>query len=164
MRRSAVFSAIGLGALVTLAGMLRAQSLQVNVPDAVPPGPTLDAIVLAKRALADFVVACAARDAKGIARVTTGDAEIEYALEQPGRYLAVDANATGECWGGTPRFASEGVVSELWIYPTAHPSLLFVHFIVKGVKDSSSQKSERIAVVKMSGDHIAKIRYFPGVD
>jgi hypothetical protein len=159
-----MFSAIGLGALVILAGSLRAQSLRVNVPDTVPPGPTMDAIVLAKRALTDFVVACAARDNKGIARVTTGDAEIEYALEQPGRYLAVDVNATSECWGGTSRFSSEGVVSELWIYPTARPSLLFVHFIVKGVKDFSSQKSERIAVVKMSGDHIAKIRYFPGVD
>jgi hypothetical protein len=116
------------------------------------------------RAFADFVVACAARDAKSIARVTTGDAEIEYALEQPGRYLAFDVNATSECWGGASRFASEGTVSELWIYPTAYRSLLFVHFIVKGVNDSSSQRSERIALVKMSGDRIAKIRYFPGVE
>jgi hypothetical protein len=164
MRCSAVFSAVGLGAVVILAGSLRAQSLRVNVPDTVPPGPTMDAIVLAKRALTDFVVACAARDNKGIARATTGDAEIEYALEQPGRYLAVDVNATSECWGGTSRFASEGPVSELWIYPTAYPSLLFVHFIVKAINDSASQKSERIAVVKMSGDRIAKIRYFRGAD
>jgi hypothetical protein len=57
-----------------------------------------------------------------------------------------------------------GGVSELWIYPTAYPSLLFVHFIVKAMDDSPSQKSERIAVVKMSGDPIAKIRYFRGVD
>jgi hypothetical protein len=164
MRRSAAFSAVGLGALVILAGMLRAQSVRVNVPDTVPPGPSMGAIILTKRALVDFVIACGARDTKGIARVTTGDAEIEYTLQQPGRYLVVDVNATGECWGGTSQFASEGAVPELWIYPTAYASLLFVHFTVKATKGSSNEKSECIAVIKMSEDRIAKIRYFRGVE
>jgi len=50
-------------------------------------------IARAERALRDYVAACSSGDQRGLRAHVTSDAVVEYALEEPGAYLAVEAAA-----------------------------------------------------------------------
>src|SRR6266481_167775 len=91
----------------------------VHVPATPQAAASANLIARADRALRDYLAACAAGDDEAIARTVTNDAVIEYALDEPGTYRAVEAaelsanrSVDAEPTGTAPR------ISKLWIFPT----------------------------------------------
>jgi hypothetical protein len=163
MKRSSIFFAAALAVLTLVFSYpASAQELRVHVPTSGQSERATDAITRARHALIDYLAACTAHDSDGIARATTGAAVIEYALDEPGKYLSVDLHTTTGCWGSVPQSTAETGASDLWIFPTPDPDTTFVHFVVAANEKSSGRKSEYLALIEMSGDRIAKIRDFPG--
>jgi hypothetical protein len=108
------------------------------------------------------VAACSAGDDEVIARTVTNDAVIEYALDEPGTYRAVEAvtlssrSADAEPTGTVPR------ISKLWIFPTNDPNVVFVHYTIGSDVRSPAQvpDSEHLAMIEMRADRIFKMRNF----
>jgi hypothetical protein len=76
-------------------------------------------IARADHALRDYVAACSTGDEEAIARIVTSDAVVEYALDEPGTYLAVEAAALGASRSGKPKQTGPAAhISNLSIFPT----------------------------------------------
>ena len=163
MKRSSMFFAAALAGLTLVSSYpASAQELRVHVPNSGQAEQAADPITRVRHALIDYLAACTAHDGDGIARATTGTAVIEYALDEPGKYLSVDVHTMTGCWGSVPQVTAESGGSDLWIFATPDPDTTLVHFVVATNGKSSGQKSEYLALIEMSGDRIAKIRDFPG--
>src|SRR5258707_15222091 len=88
-------------ALLTIAGLATTVLLTTAAHAVAPvdarPNPQAAAsanlIDRADRALRDYIAACSSGGDEAIARVVTSDAMFEYALDEPGTYLAVEAAA-----------------------------------------------------------------------
>lgn len=120
-----------------------------------------DLIVRAERALRDYVAACSTGDGEAYARIVTSDALIEYALEQPGAYLEVEAAVmSANRLGNAKQTGTEKHVSNLWIFPTSDSNTVFVHYRTRSDVPSPAQEpdSEHLALLEMRGDRIFKMR------
>jgi hypothetical protein len=118
-------------------------------------------IARADRALRDYVAACSTGDSAAFARIVTSDAVVEYALEEPGTYLAVEATALSTDRSGNSRQTGTGAhVSNLWVYPTSNSNVVFVHYTTRSDVRSPAQlpDSEHLALLEMRGDRIFKMR------
>jgi hypothetical protein len=104
---------------------------------------------------------CSTGDIEAFARIVTSDAVVEYALEEPGRYLTVEAAALSVKRSGNFKQTKIGAhISNLWIYPTSDSNVVFVHYTTRSDGRSSPQlpDSEHLALLEMRGDRIFKLR------
>jgi len=118
-------------------------------------------IARADRALRDYVAACSSGDIEALARIVTSDAVVEYALEEPGTYLAVEAAAlSGNRSGSSKQTGTAAHISNLWIYPTSDSNVVFVHYTTRSNVRSPGQLPdfEHLALLEMRGDRIFKMR------
>jgi len=161
MNRSILGFAVAVLLTATVHTGLAAEA--THVPATALAAANADLIARADRALRDYVAACSARDEEAMARIITSDAVIEYALEAPGTYLAVDAAALiAERWAGSESTGIGVQVSELWIFPTPNSNVVFVHYTTSSDIGSATQipGAEHLAVLEMRGDRIFKMRNF----
>lgn len=124
-----------------------------------------NAALIAKvdRALHDYLLASSTHDAQAIGRSVTSDAVFEYALEQPGSYVSVDATSLSSHWSNDANTQhSPTSVSNLWILPTGDSNSVFVRYNTSTAGESgvAEERSEHLALVEMRGDRIAKLRDF----
>ena len=91
----------------------------VDVPATPPAEASANLIARADRALRDYVAACSTGDIDAFARIVTSDAVVEYALEEPGTFLAVEAAAlSAQRSGKSKQTGQEAHISNLRSYPT----------------------------------------------
>src|SRR5712664_2158285 len=125
-------------------------------PTQVPASPqaatSANLIARADRALRDYVAACSTDDDEVIARIVTSDAMVEYALEEPGTYLAVEAAALSAKRSGNAKQTRPGAhISNLWIFPTPDPNTVFVHYTTSSDVLSPAERpdSEHLSLLEM---------------
>lgn len=134
-----------------------AQDIRIHVSGSTSStAPTTNA----GNAVAAYLAACKAQDEQRIARTMTTDAEIEYATDEPGQYLAVDLNTAEGCWAGIQSMNSKAAVVDVWIYPTPAPDVVFVDFVALTTVGRDSHNFEHLALIRTSGTRIAQIRDF----
>jgi hypothetical protein len=133
----------------------------VHVPATPQAAASANLIARADRALRDYVAACSTGDDEAVAHIVTSDAMVEYALEEPGTYLAVEATALrANRSGNTEQTRSGAHISNLWIFPTPDPNTVFVHYTIGSDVRSPAElpESEHLALLEMRGNRIRKIR------
>jgi hypothetical protein len=132
----------------------------VQVPATPQAAASANLIVRADRALRDYVAARSTGDDAAISRILTSDAMVEYALEEPGTYLAVEVAALSANRSGNAKQTRSGAhISNLWIFPTPDSNTVFVHYTIgSDVRSSAEPDSEHLALLEMRGDRIVKIR------
>ena len=136
---------------------------RTHVPATALAAATADLIDRADRALRDYVAACSTGDDEAIARIVTSDAVVEYALKEPATYVVVEATAlSAKRWAGAKQAGAGASISELWIFPTPHPNVVFVQLTTISDVRSPAQltEAEHLALLEMRGDRIFKLRYF----
>ena len=156
-------SKLGLAATALLAMTLQTSFAAegADVPATPPAAASANLIARADRALRDYVAACSTGDIEAFARIVTSDAVVEYALEEPGTYLTVEAAALSAPRPGNLRQTGpEAHIANLWIYPTSDSNVVFVHYTTRSDVRSPAQlpDSERLALLEMRGDRIFKMR------
>jgi hypothetical protein len=133
----------------------------VHAPATPQAAASADIIARADRALRDYVAACSNGDDEAIARIVTSDAMVEYALDEPGTYLAVEAAALSANRAGNAKQTRPGAhISSLRIFPTPDSNTVFVHYKTSSDVRSPAEPpdSEHLALLEMRGDRIVKIR------
>jgi hypothetical protein len=132
----------------------------VQVPATPQAAASANLIVRADRALRDYVAARSTGDDAAISRILTSDAMVEYALEEPGTYLAVEVAALSANRSGNAKQTRSGAhISNLWTFPTPDSNTVFVHYTIgSDVPSSAEPDSEHLALLEMRGDRIVKIR------
>jgi hypothetical protein len=138
-----------------------------HVPATALAAANADLIARADRALRDYVVAFSTGDEEAMARIVTSDAVIEYALKEPGTYLAVDAAALiAKRPVSSEPTESVAQVSTLWVFPTPNSNVVFVHYTTNSGGGSVTQNpdAEHLAVIEMRGDRIFRMRNFRNLE
>jgi hypothetical protein len=123
--------------------------------------PSADLLARADRALRDYVTASSTGDSEALGRLFTNDAVIEYALEEPGTYLAVAAAALSANRAGNAQQTGPGAhISNLQIFPTPDSNTVFVHYTTSADVQTPEEvpASEHLALLEMRGDRIFKMR------
>src|SRR4030088_2206926 len=126
-------SLLGLAATVLLTMTVQTgfAAEPAHVPAIPQSAASANLIARADRALRGYVAACSTGDDEAIARIVTSDAMVEYALEEPGTYLAVEATALSSTRSGDAEQRRSGAhISNLWIFPTPDPNTVFVHYTI----------------------------------
>jgi len=118
-------------------------------------------IARADRALRAYIAACSRGDHEAIARIVTSDAVVEYALQEPGTYLKVEAAAliARRSVNAKPTGA-ETRVSNLWIFPTQDSNVVFARYTIGTDDRSPAQDPGHLALLEMRGDRIFMMRHF----
>jgi len=132
-----------------------------QVPAIPQSAASANLIARADRALRDYVAACSAGDNEAFARIVTSDAVVEYALEEPGAYLTVEAAVLSAKRSSSSKQTGSGtLISNLSIFPTSDSNTVFVHYTTRSDVRSPAQlpDSEHLALLEMRGDRILKIR------
>jgi len=156
-------SLLGLAAtvLLTITAQTGFAAKRAQVPAIPQSAASANLIARADRALRDYVAACSSGDVEAFARIVTSDAVVEYALEEPGTYLAVEAAALSAQRSGNSSETGTGAhISNLWIYPTSDSNVVFAHYTTRSDGRSPAQlpDSEHLALLEMRGDRILKMR------
>jgi len=134
----------------------------IHVPATSHAAASANLIARADRALRDYVAARSTGDDDAIARILTSDAVVEYALEEPGTYLAVEPPALTANRSANAKPAGGGAyISKLWIFPTNDSTVVFVQYTTSSDVRSPAQlpDSEHLVLLEMRGDRIFKMRY-----
>lgn len=125
-----------------------ASDLPVTQPHATVAAHNAAVVTLARRAFLRFTAACLAHDRSRIAQSVTDDVVLEYDLPDPGITLTVDTDALDSlCAASAPR-ETTGQISDLSIFPMTDPNTVFIQY------------EDHMAIVRLRGDRIAKIRDF----
>jgi hypothetical protein len=134
----------------------------VHVPATPEAAASANLIAHAERALSEYVATCSTSD-EALAHIFASDAIVEYALAKPGTYLVIEAaplcaNRSGD----TAQTRTAAHISSLWIYPTAESNTVFLNYAIDFDDRSPSEPadSEHLALLKMRGDQIVKLRHF----
>jgi hypothetical protein len=156
-------SILGLAATVVLTMTVQTgfAAMPAQAPAIPQSAASANLIARADRALRDYVAACSSGDIEAFARIVTSDAVVEYALEEPGTYLAVEAAALSAKRSGNSKPTGTGAhISNLWIYPTSDANVVFVHYTSRADVRSPAQlpDSEHLALLEMRGDQVFKMR------
>ena len=157
--------------LVTTAALLLTNSITTLADEPTHTPATShaaqNAAVISKvdHALRDYLLASSRHDAQAIGNSVTSDAVFEYALAEPGSYLTVDATSLRAHWANDTNTQRPSTnVSNLWIFPTGDPNVVFVRYTTSTAAepgaDADAERSEHLALVEMRGDRIAKLRDF----
>ncbi len=144
-----------LGVALTLAADIAMCADQTaQVPSTAAAQTSAKLISRAERAINGFVAACVARDARALGSVTTSQVRVEYALDEPGTYLSMDASSLlAACAANN----ASSRVSNLWIFPTNDANTVFVQYDAQSTESGSRGQ---LALVEMKGDRIAKMLNF----
>ena len=132
-----------------------------RIPATPPAAASANLIARADRALRDYVAACSTGDIEAFAHIVTSDAVVEYALEEPGTYVAVEAAALSAKRSDNSKLTgTEAHISNLWLYPTNDPNVVFVHYTTRSDVRPPAQlpDTEHLALIEMRGDRIFKMR------
>jgi hypothetical protein len=156
-------SILGLAAtaLLTMTVHTGSAAEPIHVPETPQTTGSANLIARADRALRAYVAARSTGDDEAIARIVTSDAMVEYALEEPGTYLAVEAAALSANRSSNAEQTRLGAhMSNLSIFPTPDSNTVFVHYTTSSDVRSPAQlpDSEHLALLEMRGDRIVKIR------
>jgi cytochrome c len=124
----------------------------------VPSTPAAQAsaklISRAERAINGFVAACVAHDSRALGGVTTNQVRVEYALDEPGTYLSMDASSLlAACAANN----SGSHISNLWIFPTNDVNTVFVQY---DAPSGESGSRGQLALVELNGDRISRMVNF----
>jgi len=123
--------------------------------------PSADLLARADRALRDYVTASSTGDTEAFGRLFTNDAVVEYALDEPGTYLAVAAAALSANRVSNSQQTGPGAhISSLQIFPTPDSNTVFVHYTTSADVRTPGEvpPSEHLALLEMRGDRIFKMR------
>jgi hypothetical protein len=123
--------------------------------------PSANLLARADRALRDYVAACSTGDSGALVRIFTNDAVVEYALDEPGTYLTVEAAALSANRVGNSQQTRAGAhISKLQIFPTPDSNTVFVHYVISADVQTPDEvpASEHLALLEMRGDRIFKMR------
>jgi cytochrome c len=162
MKSHLLIPALGAALILTATAAISADG-QVHVPSTTAAQNSARLISSAERAIDRFVAACAARDARGLSNVTTGEVRVEYALDDPGTYLSMDASSlVAACAASTSAAKTGSRVSNFWIFPTNDPNTVFVQYDAPG-ESSDATTHRQLALVEMQGDRIARMLNFAAV-
>jgi hypothetical protein len=146
---------LGLGLTLSAAIILAAPAGAGDRADSSVLGTTRAAAPLSsttRRAVNEFVDAYANRNSAGLARVTTGDFEVQYGLAQSGTYVTVDEDALVASWRDAGvNSSARDQHSTVAIFPTADAHVVFVTYRTAG-----NAGSERIAVLEFRGHRVAR--------
>ena len=147
-----------LGVALTLAAdIAMCADNKPNVPSTAAAQTSAKLISRAERAINGFVAACAVRDARGLSNVTTSQVRVEYALDEPGTYLSMDASSLlAACAANN----AGSRVSNLWIFPTNDANTVFVQYDAQSTETGSHGQ---LALVELKGDRIARMLNFAAV-
>jgi hypothetical protein len=143
-----------------------------HVPATTEAAASANLIARADRTLREYAAACSTGD-EALAHIVTGDAIVEYALGEPGTYLAVEAAALCARSDNAGQTRSAAHISNLWIYPTPDSNTVFVNYTIDSNVRSPSDPpdsehrallempdSEHLALLEMRGNQIVKLRHF----
>jgi hypothetical protein len=114
----------------------------------------------AQRAITTYLDACAFRDAPRLHSVTTDDVRIEYALDDPGTYLTVDAASLMVACAAHTAASNGPSLTNLWIFPTNDANVVFVRYDVRSGADGAPR--QQLALVEMRGERIARLLNYSG--
>jgi len=83
---------------------------------------------------------------EAVARIVTSDAVLEYALEEPGTYLTVEAAALSANRSVNAEPTGTGAhISNLWIFPTSDSNTVFIHYTTgSGVRSPAELRTPNI--------------------
>jgi hypothetical protein len=123
-----------------------------QVPHTAAAKAAAGVILRVERAITGYVSACASNDAQGLKGVLTEDARIEFAMDEPGTYLSIDASS----WGAD----CAAQISNLWIFPTLDANAVFVQYDVPSSTGALPQP--QLVLVEMRGERIARMVNFSG--
>jgi hypothetical protein len=133
-------------------------SEMAQVPQSAAAQAAAGAILRAERAIIGYVSACASNDAQDLNSVLTEDARIEFALDEPGTYLSIDASSwAGDCAAST-HSGDSPQISNLWIFPTLDANALFVQYDVPA--STGSMRERQLVLIEMRGDRIVRMVNF----
>jgi cytochrome c len=150
-------------ALLLAAVAARPADDKARVPSTTAAQNSARLISSAERAIDHFVAACAARDVRGLSDVTTGEVRVEYALDDPGTYLSMDASSLiAACAANTPAARPGSRVSNFWIFPTNDPNTVFVQYDAP-VEANDAAPHRQLALVEMQGERISRMLNFAAV-
>jgi hypothetical protein len=123
-----------------------------QVPQTAAAKAAAGVILKVERAIIDYLSACASNDAQDLQGVLTEDARIEFAMDEPGTYLSIDASS----WGAD----CAAQISNLWIFPTLDADAVFVQYDVPA--SSGALQERQLVLVEMRGERIARMVNFSG--
>ena len=141
-----------LGVALTLAAdIAMCADDKLNVPHTAAAQTSAKLISRAERAINGFVAACAVRDARRLSDVTTSQVRVEYALDEPGTYLSMDASSLlAACAANN----AGSRVSNLWIFPTNDANTVFVQYDAQSTETGSHGQLALVELKK--GDRISQ--------
>jgi hypothetical protein len=150
-------------ALLTMNAQIGFTAEPTHVPATAQAAASANLIARADRALRGYVAARSTGDDEAIARIVTSDGVVEYALEEPGTYLAIEAAALSANRSVNAEPKGTGAhISKLWIFPTNDSNAVFVHYTIGSDVRSPAQlpDSDHLALLEMRGDRIFRMRNF----
>jgi len=128
-----------------------------QVPSTAAAQTAAKLISRAERAINGFVAACIARDARALSDVTTSQVRVEYALDEPGTYLSMDASSLlAACAANN----AGSRVSNLWIFPTNDANTVFVQY---DAQPAESGSHGQLALIELKGERIVRMLNFAAV-
>ena len=150
---------VPLGVLVALAANADVTAKTPHIAAAQKAGRVMSH---AQRAITTYIDACATRDAPRLHSVTTDDVRIEYALEDPGTYLTLDAaSLTAACAAQADASSAGPRIANLWIFPTSDANAVFVQYNVStGAAEGAPHR--QLALVEMRGERISRMLNYSG--
>jgi hypothetical protein len=156
--------------LLTAAALLSVNSVPsfaadhaTSVPDTPQARISADVISRADRAIRDYILACSLNDGPTIGEAVINDAVFEFALDEPGSFLTVDATSLrAHCAVDEQGKGTAVRISNVWIFPTGDSNSVFVHYTTSAGTDQRAvaAESEHLALLEMRGNRIAKLRDF----
>jgi len=153
---------LSVAALMLLTNSITALAADTTNIPAIPQSTIYaDVIFRADHAVRDYVLACYLSDGPAIGRAVTSDAVFEFALDEPGSYLSVDATSLrAHCAAVESVEASQVRISNVWVFPTSDANSVFVRYTIssRATSQSGTAGSEHLALVDMRGDRITKLR------
>jgi len=144
-------------ALAFAAGAANASEM-AQVPQTAAAKAAAGVILKAERAIIGYVSACASNDAHDLKGVLTEDARIEFATDEPGTYLSIDASSWAAGCAANVRSGDSPRMSNLWIFPTLDADVVFVQYDVPAPAGAVLER--QLVLLEMRGERIARMVNF----
>lgn len=112
----------------------------------------------AEHAIVGYVAACVSNAAQDLNGVMTEDARIEFALDEPGTYLSIDASSWAAGCAANVRSGDSPRMSNLWIFPTLDADVVFVQYDVPAPAGAVLER--QLVLLEMRGERIARMVNF----
>jgi hypothetical protein len=147
---------LALSGVILAASAGAAEQAESSILGGAKQSPSFDGTT--RKTVDEFIDAYINRNPAGLARVTTGDFEVRFDLARTGTHIILDEDALVDSWrdAGVNSKARDGR-SAVDIFPTADAHVVFVTYRIAG-----NAGSERIALLELRGDKIARAQDIAG--